>query len=401
MSRLRHVAIPLCPALAMALVGSGCAEGTRERPAFEVRHDTVDAVVYVRHAGSPPAVSLEPLATVGRMATAAGEPSAEEFGRVESVMADDRGQIYVADGFAMEIRTFGPNGEFLRRIGRKGQGPGELEGIHGTAWLTADTMVVMDYGNARLSLMTSTGGVAGQWPWMRLTGSARFLFNGAPGEVYAHTFRSGLPGEELSRSAWVRYTTSGPQDTLDIPSSDPRPGTSAICRGDGIGFFENPFGARHLSRPAPNRERVVAWSSDYRLAFIDSSGDSVRVVTRDVEPMPLADSLWTPVEAEYSDFRSAWAGADCDGGITRPAFRPVLLDVVFDDAGRMLVEYMSDAGPTFDLFGLDGVLLATFPSLAERDPSVVPALRGDRLYLVTKDDLDVQRVHAYRVEGMR
>ena len=384
-------------ALCLAAVSSGCGGSNSPELAMTVQRDTIDGIVYVLHTGSATRSHLEPLATVGLIGFAGGEPPPEEFGRVESVIADSEGKMYVADGLALEIRVFGPNGQFIRQMGRKGQGPGEMEGVHGIAWLTGGTMVVMDFGNARLSLLASDGEIAGQWPWMRLTGSARFLFNGAPGEFYAHTFRPRLPGDDRSRSAWVRYTVDGPQDTLDIPVHDARRGTSAVCRGDGIGFMSNAFGDQLISRPAPNKERVLAWSSEYRLAFLDAQGDTVRVISRDVRPTPLTDTAWAPVSEEYSRFRTAWEGADCEGEILRPRARPVLEDVVFDHTGRMLVEYMTDSGPAFDLFGLDGTWQATVPSPPDRDKSVAPFVRGNRLYLVTKDSLDVQQVRAYRM----
>lgn len=390
----RSVALSAC----FAASAWSCSSGPDAGDDLRVERDTVDGVVYLRHAGSLPPSGLEALATVGLVGLAGGEPSPEEFGRVESVIADSAGVMYVADGLALEIRVFDPDGHFLRRMGGKGEGPGEIEGLHGIAWLAGDTVVVMDFGNARLSLMSSTGEVVGQWPWLPLTGPARFLFNGGPDEVYAHALRPSLPGDDGLRSGWVRYSVAGPQDTLEIPAVDPRPGTSAICRGDGIGFQSNPYGDQLLSRPAPNSERVLAWSSEYRLAFIDASGDTLRVITRDVSRVPLADSDWALVAAEYEDFRSAWRGADCEGTISRPDFRPVLEDIVFTHDGRLLVEHLTSSGPAFDLFDPDGVLQSSFPSPMDRDHSVAPFLRGDRLYLVTKDSLDVQQVRAYRIQ---
>ena len=386
--------------LGLGLAVTACASDADTAPELTVQRDTIDGVAYLRHTGPTVVSQLEPLTSVGLVGMAGDEPSPEEFSRIESVIADAAGDMYVADAFTFEIRVFAPDGRFLRRLSRKGQGPGEIEGMHGTAWLRGDTMVVMDYGNARLSLLTAMGEAVGQWPWLRLTGSGRFLFNGGADEVYAHTLARPRSGEERSRSAWVRYTVEGPQDTLDIPTFDPPPGTRAICQGDGIGFFAHPFGDQLLSRPAPARERVLAWSSEYRLAFVDAAGDTVRVVTRDVAPTALADSVWAPVAEDYAEFRASWAGANCEGEITRPQVRPVLEDIVFDHDGRMLVEYLTEAGPAFDLFGLDGVWLATFMSPADRDPSVAPFLRGDRLYLVTKDDLDVQQVRAYRRDSL-
>lgn len=396
------LAARLAPRLAVfvgvAMAGSlwGCGEARDAAGGLRVDRDTVAGVVHVRHTGSLPASALEPLAAVGRAGSVGAAPSPEELGRVRSVIADADGRMYVADGMALEVRVFEPDGRFARRMGRRGQGPGELEGVHGVAWLAGDTLVALDYGNARVSVLTAAWEPVGQWPWMRLTGSARFLFNGGPGEVYVHVFQRGVEGDGL-QPAWARFTPEGPGDTVAIPRVEPRPGTSLVCRGRGIGFYENPYGDRLLSAPAPNGERVLGWTSAYRLAFIDGAGDTTRVLTRDIAPVPLPDSAWDPVAADLARFREEWRGAACEGDIVRPDARRVLTDLVFDHDGGLVVEYTTPAGRAFDRYGPDGALRATFPSPPDRDPSVPPFLRGDRLYLVTKDSLDIQRARAYRI----
>lgn len=396
MTRALRVFAPV--GLAVIAVGtSTCSVDGSGPEELSTARETISGVDYVTHTGSLQRSQLELVGRIGSGVGMGGASSPEEFGRVESVIGDASGSIYVADGIALDIRKFGPDGQFLRRMGGEGQGPGEIGGLHGIAWLNGDTIIVMDFGNARLGLIEASGEVAGQWPWLRLTGPGPFLFNGGPGEVYVHTLRSPRQGDEGLRSAWVRYTEEGPKDTLDIPRTDPRPGSQAICRGDGIGFMENPFGDRLISRPAPGLERVVAWASGYRLAFIDAAGDTLRVISRDVGPTPLADSSWHPVDSSYTRFRSMWAGAECEGSISRPDSRPVLLDLTFDHQGRLLVEYNTHSGAAYDLLDTDGSLSATFSSPPDRDRSVAPFLRGDRMYVVAKDRFDVQEVRAYRV----
>jgi hypothetical protein len=382
---------------AAALVGCGGAGGPSDPMGMSV--DTLDGVVYVQHTGRAPVRALVRTLTLGE-AGGLEEASPAEFGSVRSVIADEDGRLYVADAHALEIRIFEADGRFVGALGRKGGGPGEMEGIHGTAWLTPDTMVVADYGNARLGLMDRQGRHLGQWPWMRVTGPVRFLFTVRPGEIYAHGFRSlgetgsGRGGVE---PVWVRYGAGGPADTLTIPRLDaPPPGTSAICRGDGIGFFNNPYGERLLAVPAPGGERVVAMTSTYRLAFLNAAGDTVRVLSRDPDPVPMSDEAWRETEEQYAAFRQQWRGAACDGDVRRPRHLPTLRDVSFDHDGRLLVEFTTPTGPALDIYDPDGPWLATLP-LSERDPAVPLFLRDDRLHLVTRDSLGVQRVEAYQL----
>jgi hypothetical protein len=49
------------------------------------------------------------------------------FGRVRHFIVDDAGAIYVLDEQNDHVKVFDASGHYLRTIGRKGQGPGELE----------------------------------------------------------------------------------------------------------------------------------------------------------------------------------------------------------------------------------------------------------------------------------
>jgi len=47
--------------------------------------------------------------------------------RIRQVLPDDAGTLYVLDERASHVKVFDASGKYLRTIGRKGQGPGELE----------------------------------------------------------------------------------------------------------------------------------------------------------------------------------------------------------------------------------------------------------------------------------
>jgi hypothetical protein len=382
-----------------ALAAVGCTEGEATGDGVTMRVDTLDGVVHIRHTGDTPGVRMASVVAVGE-AGGLEEASPAEFGRVRSVMADADGRFYVADALAMEVRVFDRDGRFLHNLGRRGSGPGEFEGLHGVAWLSADTMVAVDYGNARLALMDRAGNHLGQWPWMRATGPVRFYFPVAPGQFYAQGLRSTGDSDDGRRRVepvWVRYGVDGPIDTLGIPTRDtPAPGSGVICRGEGLGFFTNPHGDRLLTTPAPHGERIVAMAAEYRLAFLDAAGDTIRVLTRDADPPPLTDEVWRETDESYAAFRQQWRGAACEGEIRRPRHRPILRDIAFAHDGRLMVELNTSDGLALDVYDSEWRWTATL-QLPDRDTSVPIFLRGDQLYLVARDSLGVQRVEGYRV----
>jgi len=60
-----------------------------------------------------------------RIGDATGRPE-YTFGRGPAIAVDNQGGIYVLDDKNIHIKAFDAQGTYLRTIGRKGQGPGEI-----------------------------------------------------------------------------------------------------------------------------------------------------------------------------------------------------------------------------------------------------------------------------------
>ncbi|HJR36471.1 MAG TPA: hypothetical protein VJ817_16055, partial [Gemmatimonadales bacterium] len=73
------------------------------------------------------------------------DPSQEFSGFVIPVLLSD-GRIVVANSGSSELRFFGPDGVWVKSVGRRGGGPGEFEDL---GWLDAgagDTLRTYDWG---------------------------------------------------------------------------------------------------------------------------------------------------------------------------------------------------------------------------------------------------------------
>ena len=84
------------------------------------------------------------------------DPSQEFSGVVIPVLLSD-GRIVVANSGSSELRFFGPDGVWVKSVGRRGGGPGEFEDL---GWLDAgagDTLRTYDWGLRRLSVFTGEG----------------------------------------------------------------------------------------------------------------------------------------------------------------------------------------------------------------------------------------------------
>lgn len=80
------------------------------------------------------------------------------FSRIISVDVDRDGNIYALEGMASEIRVFDPQGRLMRRIGRRGGGPGEFENIPSFG-VKGDTLWSYDSRAGRITLFNRQGEV--------------------------------------------------------------------------------------------------------------------------------------------------------------------------------------------------------------------------------------------------
>lgn len=85
--------------------------------------------------------------------------AAGEFATVIDADLLPDGSLAVLDEISADVRVFSPNGQLLRRIGRKGHGPGELSGqmILGVLSLSMDRIAVPDVINQAIVLFDTDG----------------------------------------------------------------------------------------------------------------------------------------------------------------------------------------------------------------------------------------------------
>jgi hypothetical protein len=379
-------------ALACALLALACDRSAETgRQELISRFDTVAGVVHAVSSGTPVEWQVEEVARIGSL-----DAGPAAFGRVRSVVLDGGGSIYVADQQAAEIRVFDSRGEYVRTLGRRGRGPGEFGDLYSLAWL-GDTLVALDPRNARLGLMSATGEWLGLWRWQPFSGPAVRLHQATLEAVYAPVVVQ--PAAGTISPALVRFTHEGPGDTLVIPPTPEGRPSNAVCPtpNGGIRFFAIPYlpGLEHAG--APGGALAVAWEDEYRILFIGVSGDTLRVVERRLDRVPLSEAEWDAATADFRAFREEHPDVSCQPAeLRRPELKPALREIFFDVAGRIWVEIYTPEGFAFEVFDGEGRLIARLAGL-ERDTGVPPYVRGGRLLLVTEESSGIQQVRALQL----
>lgn len=343
-------------------------------------------------AASTPLLLAEEL----RIGEVDGGPAA--FGRVMAVEADAKGNLYVADELANEIRVFAPDGTHLRSFGRQGGGPGEFRMISGMAWDAAGRLRVMDPRALRLSTLDTEGRFHGAQtreysraltiPWRGSVDSE--------GRVYDMVALAEAGESEAPPAGIVRYHAEGERlvgtDTFRLPIT--RRERAEARRTPGlVERVSIPFTPADRWRLAPDGSVWLGTTGTYRLARVTFAGDTIARLTHQRPPVPV-----TPAERD--------SAATADGVPTDriPAIKPAFHSFFVDGEGRVWVApYVSgEDGSTWDVFGPTGTFLGTVHTLLHvetEQPS--PIVRGDALYGMVRDDMDVPYIVRLRVPSFR
>ncbi|HEU4631729.1 MAG TPA: 6-bladed beta-propeller [Gemmatimonadaceae bacterium] len=323
------------------------------------------------------------------------------FGDVRSVAVDAAGRIYVLDGQAQEIRVFGPDGAYVRTIGRKGGGPGELADAVAVLMRPgrADFWVV-DYGNARYMRFDTAGRVLetvhrpfaySSYPWRGALDTAGHVME----QNIVHATQ-----ERPQREVLVRLDGAGaPVDTVDLPTFEPEQLVINNAAGRPMMSRTIPFTPQQVRLIDPRGYVWSAITDRYRIAQQSFAGDTVRIVERDVQPREVTDAEADEMAARINE------GADPRLRIDRSRFgttQRLIWTMLLDDSHHLWVR--SDAADSarrgdFDVFDPRGRYLGRADSDVPLFDWIRPQVIGDRLYGVVRDSLDVPFVVRARIDG--
>jgi len=87
------------------------------------------------------------------------------FSRIRRVCTDKQLNIYIADNSSASIRVFNEYGVFLKQIGRRGQGPGEIAEVTDMKIDIHNNLLVSDRRNKRITLFPQNGSKAITHPY--------------------------------------------------------------------------------------------------------------------------------------------------------------------------------------------------------------------------------------------
>lgn len=388
-------------ALAVVVFLAACGDDTGSRAGTVTRDTLPNGTVLVRNAetGAWDSASAWTFAEEVRIGAVEGT-GPDVFGAVHDLDVDAYGRAWVLDRQEKRVEVFDARGRHVRTVGRGGAGPGELEEPTGAAFDPAWRLWVEDPRNARYTVFDSTGAPATtyrrdsmMYGWSWLGGITR------GGRVFAVDLKR-LDTGETERVLIERDSTGAVVDTFALPVFEEH---AYLLQSNGRTRMAAgvPFSPSLGWTVADDGTMWFGSTGEYRLIQRTLEGDTVRIVEKDWHPIPVRPAERDSALARdfYEQMRAQ--GADVDPARV-PAHKPAWSSVTLDDRGYLWVFPLLET-PTrraVDVFDPEGVYLGR---VALPDGTQLqwptPTIRGDRLYAVVRDDMDVQYVVVGRLRG--
>jgi hypothetical protein len=332
------------------------------------------------------------------------------------------GVVYMLDRQVPVVRAYAPDGTWLRDLGREGGGPGEFRQPNGLAVLPDGRILVRDRGNVRIDVFGPGGEHLTEWPVMSRFGTRRRFYTDTAGNSYVTSLAEvGLPPWQWTYIL-LRYSSDGDAlDTIPAPTWDHEFARITATDERSTNASPVPFTAVAAWTFSSLGYMVGGLSTDYRIDLYRVDAPVLRI-EREWTPVPVkADeaeerrrAITTRLRRQYSGWR--WNGPPV------PESKPPFRDMFTSWEGNIWVLLSQEGRPTmseaeareeeqltgempirfeepaaFDVFAPDGRFLGhvKVPESFQIRPE--PIVRGDTVWAVTRDELDVASVVRFRI----
>jgi hypothetical protein len=289
------------------------------------------------------------------------------FNDIRGITVDSQDRIVVADNQAGEVRLFFPDGRHAFTIGQPGKGPGDLQDpccisidAAGRLWVQEPTnqrYSVFELGDSTAEYLFSVpmpGQGSGQSDRVSWDQSGRVVH--IAGAFNPKTMKFGLVRSMLDTAG----NETG-RDTLPEPPDDSLGFAVITGPHGGATGVNQPYGPALLRAFGPNGERAVAVSSRYAVSWVNSKGERIHLLQRDVEGPVVSDHEREEAEAVLVRLTKNLDVPRSSLPFDVPTRKTPLRSLGFDLEGRLWVELSvpEDSSRIADVYGHNGERIGT------------------------------------------
>jgi len=314
-----------------------------------------------------------------------GEPDENQnypFSMLSWFAVDDEENIITMDNKEVCIKVFDKNGKFLRKFGRKGQGPGELQNVTFMTVIDGDKIGVVDPRNHCFYHFARDGECLRQVDLGEYRNVER-VKRDSQGSLYANFYKVNRVEDEVNFHVELIKFDPDFKPVMTLGSyEDSR-------KRNEVNMLEKRFGYDIRG------DDVLVWgvNTDYVLNFVNPDGQVIRKVVKDYDPVKLTDR---DREMYYK-----WQFGDRvlpqRVKLNYPKYYYPFNFVVCDDEGKTYVRTNSqdEKGDFyFDVFDSEGRYIAKFSRPWVEMPGVI---KKGKMYSINLDRNELPLLRRYRM----
>lgn len=290
------------------------------------------------------------------------------FAEVSSLAVDRNDKIFICDRKEANIKIFDRSGSFLKTIGGRGQGPGEMSDPGRVNISNNNEIVVVDFRNRCLLFFSNEG------KYIKTLKSREMLLLGScldsKGNIIASTLKLVQPYPEYELIKFDPHLNP----LFKIGSMPYQQNLRAL----------NPFAPGYTYAVDQNDNIVYGYPNKYEIQIFSPQGKILKKITKEYDAVIVTDA---EKEEENS---SAPSYVSFDFPDTHSAFQSILVD----EEGRIFVKTWKKEEDRkafyYDIFDSQGrytseIFLGSMPSL----------FRNHKLYAIEEDEDGFQVVKRY------
>ena len=265
---------------------------------------------------------------------------------------DAAGNIYILDYKLHCIKIFDPSGDYLKTIGREGEGPGEFRGAAGIAIDASGRIITHDFMNKRFQIF----GPDGEYLDSHLFQDNVDDMVAAPnGGIYLGVQEFDYMDPSGVNSLRLLRMSEDFSESITIDSTSVKL-WKMITVGNGVTMATVPYPPYMHWALSGNGNIIVGRSDKYFLRILSADYEQLGEIKRDIEAPPVTEE---DKEDYYRSFeRDGQAGLDpaLKNAMKFPRSRPFFSDIVVDWEGNILVRWSVpvDDVPVYDVFDPTG-----------------------------------------------
>jgi len=292
------------------------------------------------------------------------------FSRIRSIAVDEKERIYVLDTKEAHVKVFDKNGDYVKTVGRKGQGPGEMSLPFSICITSQNEIMVQDLNNHRIMFYSLDGN------FIKSLSTAKIIIVGSNIDSKGNII--GI------------VSTRGPEkQIIELKKFDSNLNylysLSSFSLPSGSSTF-NPFMPELCWAVSKEDSVICGYPEKYEIKVYNSEGNVIKRVIKDFKPVKITQE---EIEEEKKRLPGPMK-------LDIPQYHSVYRDITIDEENRIFVQTWERAeneeGYYYDVFDSEGKYIAKIP--LKFPPQV---WKKNKLFTIEEDEDGFQFVKRYKV----